>query len=55
MLTEQGRPAEAMPYLLRAIELAPAWPEAQRRLALALLRQGRNDEARAAYQNLACP
>ena len=42
-----------MPYLLKAIELAPAWPEPQRRLALALLRQGRKEEARAAYQKLA--
>ena len=51
-LTEQGRPAEAMPYLTKACELAPAWPEPQRRLALAWLRQGRNSEARAAYQKL---
>jgi protein O-mannosyl-transferase len=53
VLTEQGRPAEAMRYLLKAVDLAPAWPEAQRRLALALLRQGRTNEAREAYQKLA--
>src|ERR1039458_8022172 len=52
VLIEQGKPAEAMPYLLQAIQLAPAWPEPQRRLALALQRQGRNEEARAAYQKL---
>jgi Flp pilus assembly protein TadD len=42
-----------MPYLLKALELAPAWPEAQRRLALAWLRQGRIKEAQEAYQKLA--
>ena len=52
-LTEQGRPAEALPYLRKAVELAPAWPEAQRRLALAWLRQGRTNEAQDAYQSLA--
>jgi tetratricopeptide (TPR) repeat protein len=52
VLTEQGRPADAMPYLTQAVQLAPAWPEAQRRLALAWLRQGRIKEARAAYQQL---
>ena len=52
VLIEQGKPAEAMPYLLQAIQLAPAWPEPQRRLALALQRQGRSEEARAAYQKL---
>jgi tetratricopeptide (TPR) repeat protein len=52
VLTEQGRPAEAMPYLLKAVELAPAWPEAQRRLALAWQRQGRIKEAQDAYQKL---
>jgi tetratricopeptide (TPR) repeat protein len=52
VLIEQGKPAEAMPYLLQAIQLAPAWPEPQRRLALALQRQGRNEEARAVYQKL---
>jgi tetratricopeptide (TPR) repeat protein len=52
VLTEQGRPTEAMPYLLKAVELAPAWPEAQRRLALAWLREGRIKEAQDAYQKL---
>src|ERR1035438_757795 len=52
VLTELGRPAEAIPYLLKAVELAPGWPEAQRRLGLALLRQGKPTEARAAYQKL---
>ena len=51
-LTEQGKPADAMPYLLKAVQLAPGWPEAQRRLALAWLRQGRLQEAQAAYQKL---
>ncbi len=51
-LTEQSRPAEAMPYLLQAVALAPAWPEAQRRLALAWLRQGKTNEAQEAYQKL---
>jgi len=51
-LTEEGRPAEAMRYLTRAGALAPGWPEAQRRLALAWLRQGRVKEAHAAYQQL---
>jgi Flp pilus assembly protein TadD len=41
-----------MPFLIRASELAPAWPEAQRRLALALSREGRTNEARQAYQKL---
>jgi tetratricopeptide (TPR) repeat protein len=53
VLIEQGRPAEAMPYLRKAVELAPGWPEAQRRLALAWLRQGRMAEAQDAYQSLA--
>ena len=52
VLTEEGRPAEAMPYLLTAIRLAPGWAEPQRRLALAWLRQGKREEARAAYQRL---
>jgi tetratricopeptide (TPR) repeat protein len=52
VLTELGRPAEAIPYLLKAVELASGWPEAQRRLGLALLRQGKPTEARAAYQKL---
>jgi Flp pilus assembly protein TadD len=52
VLTEQGRPAEAMPYLLKAVKLAPAWPEAQRRLALAWQRQGRIKDAQDAYQKL---
>jgi protein O-mannosyl-transferase len=51
-LTDLGRPAEAMPYLMKARELAPGWPEPQRRLALAWLRQGRFKEAHAAYQQL---
>ena len=53
VLTEQGRPAAALPYLLKAAELAPGWPEAQRRLALAWMRQGRTNEAQDAYQTLA--
>jgi tetratricopeptide (TPR) repeat protein len=51
-LTELGRPAEAMPYLTLACELAPGWSEPQRRLAFALLRAGRLKEARDAYQKL---
>jgi Flp pilus assembly protein TadD len=51
-LTELGRPADAIPYLQEAVQLAPAWPEAQRRLALALLRQGRIKEAQEAYKKL---
>jgi tetratricopeptide (TPR) repeat protein len=53
VLTQEGKPAEAIPYLRKAIELAPGWPDPQRRLALALLREGRKEEARAAYQQLA--
>jgi tetratricopeptide (TPR) repeat protein len=53
VLIEQGKPADALPYLLKANELAPAWPEPQRRLALALQRQGRSEEAQVAYQKLA--
>jgi Flp pilus assembly protein TadD len=41
-----------MPYLTKASELAPGWPEPQRRLALAWLREGRVKEAHAAYQQL---
>ena len=52
VLTELGRPAEAMPYLTTASQLAPGWSEPQRRLAFALLRAGRLKEARAAYQKL---
>jgi protein O-mannosyl-transferase len=51
-VTELGHPADAMPYLIKARELAPGWPEAQRRLALALLRKGQIKEAHAAYQQL---
>jgi tetratricopeptide (TPR) repeat protein len=49
VLSEQGKPAEAIPYFQRAIELTPGWPEPRRRLALALLSLGRKDEARAIY------
>ena len=51
-LTELGRPVDAMPYLNAAMHAAPGWPEPRRRLALAFLRQGRRDDARAAYQQL---
>ena len=51
-LTELGRPAEAMPYLDAAMRAAPGWPEPRRRLALAFLRQGRREDARAAYLQL---
>ena len=44
-LTEQGRPADALPYLVKAVQLAPAWPEAQRRLGARLAASGTDTEA----------
>jgi protein O-mannosyl-transferase len=52
VLTQQGKPGEAIPCFRKAIELAPGWPDPHRRLALALLHEGRKEEARAAYQQL---
>jgi tetratricopeptide (TPR) repeat protein len=52
VLTQEGKPADAILFLRKAVELAPEWPDPRRRLALALLRDGRKEEARAAYQQL---
>jgi protein O-mannosyl-transferase len=53
VLTQEGKPAEAIPYLRKAVDLAPGWPEPQRRLALALWHSERKAEARDAFQRLA--
>jgi len=42
-LAEEGRPAEALPFFTRAVELAPGMPEARYNLGIARLRVG--DEA----------
>jgi tetratricopeptide (TPR) repeat protein len=52
VLSQQGQATEAIPYFQRAIQLAPAWAEPRRRLALALLRQGRKEEARIIYEEI---
>jgi tetratricopeptide (TPR) repeat protein len=52
VLTEQRKPAQAIPYYQNAIQLAPGWPEPRRRLALALLSMGRKDDARTVYMTL---
>ena len=43
-LVEQGRPAEAEPYLRRAVAVRPDYPEAQSGLGVALCMQGRLEE-----------
>jgi tetratricopeptide (TPR) repeat protein len=43
-LVEQGRPAEAEPYLRRAVSIRAEYPEAQSGLGVALCMQGRLEE-----------
>ena len=49
LLLERGRPAEAVPFLERALALRPDAPEVHHTMADAWLRLGRRDEARAEY------
>ena len=49
LLLEQGRPAEAVSSLERALALRPDEPEVHHTMADALLRLGRRDDARAEY------
>jgi len=49
LLLERGRPAEAVPFLERALALRPDVPEVHHTMADAWLRLGRRDEARAEY------
>ncbi len=50
LLLDQGRPAEALPYLEKAIRLNPAVPAAAAAQARALLALDRNEDARVALQ-----
>ncbi|HTR04111.1 MAG TPA: sulfatase-like hydrolase/transferase [Thermoanaerobaculia bacterium] len=45
-LTDAGRPAEALPYFSRSLELDPSGADAHQNTGIALLKMGRDEEAR---------